>query len=337
MHKRQKLEDLAINQHLARKITALKQDRDLRHRFIKFAANLAGIPPEKIGGRVKQLLKTAGPRTPTAFLALAIERFFSEGHWRETPTIKINGIEVCCPPALIEGLSHFVLSHPGVSRITHATSLAGDQRITLLCRAPDFYPKSNNLQDHCAAVSKFEDYVDAANYPTEIEIPQCGKFAVEYAPDYGSHFAWESDSPIAGLLSVQDIALLQRLCAGNTHELLEVEIKELVLDAITSLNRSGLSEYNVVDAALVVLLKPKAETYSLREKLIPAVNAFFLSLKVKDQQAIEDWYLNDDMMPDDLVIPDDAVTLANAVTEKLNTQLKPLITEDEFNLLTSTT
>ncbi len=107
-------EDAFVRDYLGDQIRALsKRPHDVQ-RLLQFARDEVGADPMKLTARLRMVF--AG-RAPTAFIAVLIERFYTEGRNWEIPMTLRDGVYYQCPEVDVSALATFVRRHPMAGRI----------------------------------------------------------------------------------------------------------------------------------------------------------------------------------------------------------------------------
>lgn len=222
--KRPPTEDKFVNDYLQKQVQALGVNLSLQEKFVHFAVNQAGADPRKFPPRLYHVIKG---RTPSAFIAILIVKFFSE-HWHEDfKRITINHVEYLTSSGDTVALERFVASHPLSLRIIQVQAIdwvvsGKPQRIQVQLRTPVTYdsPPEGTQDDEDqwfqTKWAEFASWLSAqGEIPQKLKLSGDEEFEVSYLPDWmSSHGSndYLHDSDLSGDVDVGHGIRLLRYC-----------------------------------------------------------------------------------------------------------------------------
>jgi hypothetical protein len=150
-------EDEFVKSYLKKEIRALAIDAELQRRLIAFAIEEAGAESGKLRPRLYHVLKG---RTPSAYLALLIVRFFRERRYEKFVRTTKDYVEYLTSDGITQELENLVANHPLALRIvkvrmTNSVVTGKPNWVDIHLRTP--VPPPDEAEAIEAAVNSFEN------------------------------------------------------------------------------------------------------------------------------------------------------------------------------------
>ena len=222
-------EDDFVNTYLKREIQALGVDADIRGKFIGFAVHEGSADPKRFPPRLYHVIKG---RTPSAYIATLIIKFFSERLFEDFSRQTKNYVEYITTGRDTTDLEKFVEAHPLALRIVRVrltdspsegepTSLQVHLRSPI--KKPD-YPIDNEKKSTDILNSRNAEFYlwlhHQGTVPVAFKTKSSKRIKIHYLPDWlygGDPSGFEWDSNLHGSVDISEgirILLYAHLGAG---------------------------------------------------------------------------------------------------------------------------
>lgn len=228
-------EDAFVNAYLHKEIHALGVDSGLQEKFLNFAEVEGGADRRKFRARLYHVLNG---RTPSAYIAILLIRFFKERQYEDFNRTVKDHVEYITSGGEIEELERFVGTHPLMLRIMRVRMtdwvVTGEpQTIDVHLRSPiqnvdeaeiDKIDEHTGLDIFNQRLFEFNEWLSTlGEVPTSLQLKNGQRIEIRYQPDwlrYADEDGYDAMSDLSGTVDISSGIRLLIYCelgAKSSH------------------------------------------------------------------------------------------------------------------------